>query len=62
MAGCCKPFTHAKVKYFDRSEVNAAGKWLQGSEEAARNRRRADRPTQIFEKSEIWDGYPWFGL
>jgi SpoIIAA-like len=28
MAKVCKPFTLAKVKYFDRSEIDAAWKWL----------------------------------
>ena len=34
MASFCKPFTKAKVKYFDRSEVDAAWKWLREDEEA----------------------------
>ncbi len=29
MAKLCKPFTKAKVKYFDSSEVDAAWKWVQ---------------------------------
>jgi len=33
MAGFCKPFTRAKVKYFDHSEVDAAWQWLEESEE-----------------------------
>lgn len=28
MAKVCKPFTMAKVKYFDASEIDAAWKWL----------------------------------
>jgi hypothetical protein len=28
MAGVCKPFTMAKIKYFDVSEMEAAKKWL----------------------------------
>ena len=31
MAGFCKPFTRAAVKYFDASEVDAAWKWLRES-------------------------------
>ena len=29
MAKVCKPFTMAKVRYFDASELEAAWKWLQ---------------------------------
>ncbi len=28
MAGVCKPFTMAKIKYFDKSEIDAAWQWL----------------------------------
>ena len=33
MASVCKPFTRAKVKYFDVSEVDAAWIWLREAEE-----------------------------
>jgi len=29
MANVCKPFTMAKVRYFDAAEVDAAWKWLE---------------------------------
>ena len=32
MTGLCKPFTKAKVEYFDRSEAAAAWKWLEEEE------------------------------
>jgi SpoIIAA-like len=28
MAGVCKPFTMAKIKYFDVAEMDAAQKWI----------------------------------
>ena len=28
MAGVCKPFTMAKIRYFDGTQVDAAKKWL----------------------------------
>ena len=31
MAKVCKPFTMAKIKYFDLSEVDAAKEWLAGA-------------------------------
>ena len=33
MAIFSKPFTRAKVKYFDKSEINAAWKWLEENAE-----------------------------
>ena len=30
MAWFCKPFTTAKIAYFDQSEIDAARSWLQG--------------------------------
>jgi len=57
----CSLFTHATVKYFEISEVNAAWKWLENTE-GTRNAEGADRLTTVCEKPEIWDGYPWFGL
>lgn len=30
MAKVCKPFTRAKVKYFDAVELASAGEWLRG--------------------------------
>jgi SpoIIAA-like len=30
MAMCCRPFTHASVRYFDASEIEAARDWLRG--------------------------------
>jgi hypothetical protein len=32
MANFCKPFTKAKIKYFDISQQDAAEAWLRGSE------------------------------
>ena len=33
MASVCKPFTKAKLKYFDRSDVDAAWTWLKKTDE-----------------------------
>jgi hypothetical protein len=33
MAGCCRPFTKAKVRYFEMSEVDAAWKWLEENDQ-----------------------------
>ncbi|MGD9722862.1 MAG: STAS/SEC14 domain-containing protein [Pirellulales bacterium] len=29
MAAFCKPFTTAKIRYFDQSEIDAARKWIE---------------------------------
>ncbi len=32
MAGFCKPFTTARIKYFDKLEIDQARQWVQASE------------------------------
>jgi len=61
LAGLCKSFTKAKVKYFDRSEAENARKWLQENEEGNKNTKGKDRSPEIDDIPEIWNGYPWFG-
>jgi hypothetical protein len=55
MANFFKPFTKAEVKYFDRSEVDAAWKWLEEDEvpEAPNTPVRSDKPESRF----IWSGF-----
>ena len=60
MAGFCKPFTKAEVKYFDRTEVDAAWKWLQETEEA--NRDKDDRTGNDPEEPQEWGRFPWYGF
>jgi hypothetical protein len=56
MASFCKPFTGAKVKYFDKSEVDAAWKWLEETDEGDRGPEKADRTTSTSD-----DIGPWIG-
>ncbi len=58
VANFCKPFAKAKVKYFDRSEVDAAWKWLEETEESGEK----DQPPEVYDKPDSWSGYPWFGF
>ena len=44
LASVCKPFTKAKVKYFDKSEVDAAWKWLRENDEGDKADGKKDRP------------------
>ena len=43
-ANICKPFTKAKVKYFDKFEVDAAWKWLESPKEEQRLREEIELP------------------
>ena len=54
MANFCKPFTNAKVKYFDRSEVDAAWKWLREEEK--------DRTLDVAGGPGMWNDFPGFGV
>ncbi len=60
MANFCKPFAKAKVKYFDRSEVDAAWKWLESNEEEERDRDELDRAFDRSEEPDKWGLYPWY--
>ncbi len=62
MAGFCRPFTKARVKYFDRSEVDAAWKWLEENDQGNPGTEETDRSPDAAGKREIWSDYPWFGF
>ena len=59
MASFCKPFTRAKVKYFERLEVHAAWTWLLENKEDNRAREEEDQP-DISEGPDRWGTYPWY--
>ena len=61
MSSVCKPFTKAKVKYFDRSEVDAAWKWLKETEEGRENAKEQDRPSDVPDNSDMWHAFHWYG-
>jgi len=67
MAALCKPFTKARVMYFDHAEVEAAWNWLR--EETPTEQEPAE--TEPLEKERIldpanqpesWRGFPWYGF
>jgi hypothetical protein len=62
MASVCKPFTKAKVKYFDRSEVDAAWTWLRQDDEGDKATEESDRPLAM--PTEASPSNPWirYGL
>jgi hypothetical protein len=59
MAGFWKPFTRGEVKYFDRSEVDAAWKWLQ--EEGHQAPEGDDRKSGMLDEFDRTIAFPWFG-
>ncbi len=61
-ARLCKPFTRAEVRYFDKSEADAAWNWLYEIVEGYMIVERAAPPLKVCEKPEMWNGFPWFGL
>ncbi len=62
MANFCRPFTKAKVKYFDRSEVDAAWKWLLEDDEDQRATEEQDRALNVPDEPDSWDTIPWYGF
>ena len=57
MASVCKPFTKAKVKYFDRSEVDAAWKWLKDEEDNSATEEK-DRRLDVPANPSMWSTPP----
>ena len=58
MASFCKPFTRAKVRYFEESEVDAAWRWLRETEEEKKTAEEKGRPA---DSSDTPDIFPWYG-
>ena len=61
MAIVCKPFTDAKVKYFDKSEVDAAWMWLLENEEDNRATEDKDLTLDVAGGPAMWNDFPGFG-
>jgi hypothetical protein len=58
MARFCRPFTKARVKYFERSEVDAAWKWLQ-EDEAIGAREEEEEPRDSPTNPMMWNRFMW---
>ena len=54
MTHFCKPFTKAKVMYFDRSDVETALKWLEEKDEDIRATEEKDQPPRVPDDSNLW--------
>jgi len=62
MAIFCKPFTKAKVTYFDKSQVNAAWKWLRDNDEDDRATKGNDRTLDVPDNPDWLSTCRWSGL
>ena len=58
LASVCKPFTKAKMKYFDRSEFDAAWNWLRANDAGDEATEEKDR---IPDMADIWNGFRGHG-
>ena len=58
MTSFCRPFTKAKMKYFDSSEVDAAWKWLEENDEV-KSKEGSDQPSDAYDDLTMRAGYPW---
>ena len=57
MARLFKPFTRAKVKYFDKSDTDAAWKWLEETDDAQVTEER-NRTTDLYaDEINPWRSY-----
>jgi hypothetical protein len=59
MARFCRPFTKAQVKYFDRSEVDAAWKWLHEDEEGNGATEEKAEPSDVADSPIMWNRFMW---
>jgi hypothetical protein len=58
MATFSKPFTRAKVKYFDKCEIDSAWKWLEDVEEDAEKAKEVlEQPVLVPGASNPWQSY-----
>ncbi len=61
MAGFCRPFTKAEVKYFERSEVYAAWTWLLENLEDDKARQAKKQPLELADNSDMWNAFCEYG-
>jgi len=60
MASLSKPFTWAKVRYFDTTDVAAAWKWLEEEEPVKQPTDGDNRAADSSEDPDAWGSYPWY--
>ena len=62
MAALCKPFTKAKVRYFDQTEVVAAWQWLREEDTTEAELAGKERTGDSADEPDPWRGFPWYGF
>ena len=62
LASVCKPFTKAKVKYFDHSEVDAAWNWLRECDAEDDATEEKDRTSAMPTEANRANPWIWYGL
>jgi hypothetical protein len=62
MAALCRPFTGAKVRYFDHAHVEEAWKWLNEDEHPIEAESKKARSLNTGGEPEAWRGFPWYGF
>ena len=61
LASFYKPFTKATVRYFDKSEVDAAWMWLKENDEGNRATEEKGRALDVAGGPAMWNDFPGFG-
>jgi hypothetical protein len=62
MAALSKPFTGAKVRYFDRSQIEDAWCWLLEEEPSEPELNGKNGATIFGDEPDAWRGFPWYGF
>jgi hypothetical protein len=62
MAALCKPFTKAKVRYFDHSQIEEAWRWLHEELTVEATNGDNHRTIDPVDQPESWRGFPWYGF
>ena len=62
MAGFCKSFTTAKVKYFELSEIDAAWDWLKENDESNKATEEEDQTVKMPTEVNRASPWIWYGL
>jgi hypothetical protein len=61
MSSFCKPFTRAKVMYFDKADVDAAWKWLE-DDDASKLTKENVPLHDMADDPDGFGAFPWYGV
>lgn len=60
VASFARPFIQAEVRYFDKSEVDAAWKWIREKDEGKDTTEGIGELATVSDESDIWSHVPWY--